>query len=51
MPLPFSGGCFCGRVRYECDAEPRIAFNCHCRDCQYATGSAYAAVLMVPTEV
>jgi hypothetical protein len=48
MPIPFSGGCVCGRVRYECDAEPQVAFNCHCRDCQYASGSAYAAVVMVP---
>jgi hypothetical protein len=23
-------------------------FNCHCRDCQRANGSAYAAVIVVP---
>ncbi|HOU89483.1 MAG TPA: GFA family protein [Polyangiaceae bacterium] len=48
MPAPFSDGCACGRVRYVCDAEPSVMFNCHCRDCQYATGGAYAPVLMVP---
>ncbi|MBN2191993.1 MAG: GFA family protein [Polyangiaceae bacterium] len=48
MPVPFSGGCACGRVRYECTAEPKLMFNCHCRDCQRASGSAYAAVMMVP---
>jgi hypothetical protein len=24
--------------------------NCHCRDCQRASGSAYAAILIIPTE-
>lgn len=48
MLLPFSGGCACGRIRYECDAEPKFQFNCHCRDCQLLSGSAYAPVLMVP---
>lgn len=23
-------------------------FNCHCRDCQYASGSAYTAAMLVP---
>lgn len=48
MPTPFSGGCACGAVRYECSAEPLMALNCHCRDCQRATGSAYASGLFVP---
>jgi len=38
----------CGAVRYECSAEPLIAANCHCHDCQRATGSAYASVFFVP---
>ncbi|NDW74187.1 aldehyde-activating protein, partial [Acinetobacter baumannii] len=29
-------------MSYQSDAEPRYSFNCHCRDCQKATGSAYA---------
>lgn len=48
MPASFSGGCACGRVRYECRAEPLFSLNCHCRDCQRETGSAFAAVLAVP---
>ena len=48
MPTPFSGGCACGAIRYECSAEPLLPLNCHCRDCQRASGSAYAAVLAVP---
>lgn len=50
MSTPLSGGCACGAVRYECSAEPRVAFNCHCRDCQRASGSAFASVLIVPKE-
>lgn len=50
MPIPFSGGCACGAVRYECSAEPLLSFNCHCLDCQRASGSAFASVLMVPKD-
>lgn len=48
MQTPFSGGCACGAVRYECAAEPILALNCHCRDCQRATGIAYASAIFVP---
>lgn len=43
-----SGGCACGAIRYETDAEPVAMINCHCRDCQRSTGSGYAAVMVVP---
>ena len=42
------GGCMCGAVRYECGGDPLYMFNCHCRDCQRYSGSAYFAVLGVP---
>ena len=48
MPVPFTGGCACGAVRYECSAEPMVSANCHCRDCQQAGGSPFAAVVLVP---
>jgi hypothetical protein len=50
MEVPFAGGCACGAVRYECIAEPAMAFNCHCRDCQRASGTAYASGLLVPAD-
>lgn len=47
MPAEFSGGCACGAIRYRCSGEPVFMGNCHCRDCQQASGSAYAAAVMV----
>ncbi|MGE5659645.1 MAG: GFA family protein [Actinomycetota bacterium] len=48
MKIPFTGGCLCGAVRYECSAQPVSMGICHCRDCQQATGSAFAAAMLVP---
>ncbi len=48
MKTPFTGGCACGAVRYECGSRPLSMHNCHCRDCQRTTGAAYAPVLVVP---
>jgi hypothetical protein len=48
MAERLSGGCACGAVRYEVEAEPIVMLNCHCRDCQRASGSAYAAIVVVP---
>lgn len=50
MAAPFSGGCLCGAIRYESSAEPVFSINCHCRDCQRTTGTAYAPVLVVPKD-
>jgi hypothetical protein len=48
MPTPFTGGCACGAIRYQCEAEPLLTLNCHCRDCQRASGTAFAAISRVP---
>ena len=48
MPAPFSGGCRCGAIRYECSAEPLMVAYCHCRDCQFASGGPFSTVLLVP---
>lgn len=42
-----TGGCFCGRVRYEIRAPLANARSCHCSRCRKAfsgAGSAYAEV-------
>jgi hypothetical protein len=48
MPTHFLGGCACGAIRYECSAEPIAMINCHCRDCQRSSGTAFSSVVVVP---
>lgn len=48
MKLPLTGGCACGAIRYECTAKPIFSWNCHCRDCQRASGGGYCPVMYVP---
>ena len=50
MPVPFSGGCACGAVRYTCTAEPYVSYLCHCTECQKRTGSAFGISVQVPAE-
>jgi hypothetical protein len=50
MERKFSGGCFCGAVRYESKNAPVLMVNCHCRDCQRSSGSAFAPIAMVPKQ-
>ena len=44
---PMAGGCSCGAVRYQVRGVPVRMLNCHCRDCQRASGSAFAAIFVV----
>jgi hypothetical protein len=48
MTLPQSGGCHCGKVRYEITAEPQLVYTCHCLDCQRLTSSAFSLGVVVP---
>ena len=50
MATKFSGGCSCGAVRYECEAAPIFMGNCHCRDCQRASGGGYDPAIGVPAK-
>ncbi|PCD76132.1 GFA family protein [Pseudothioclava arenosa] len=51
QPLPaFTGSCQCGAVRYTVAPGPSFASICHCRMCQRATGSPFAALLKVATD-
>jgi hypothetical protein len=38
--LPLTGGCLCGRVRFEVTRPLRSAGYCHCTRCQRRTGTA-----------
>ncbi len=48
MAKPYAGGCACGAIRYEIDAEPMMAGHCACRDCQRMTGTGHASMMMFP---
>jgi len=43
MTKTMTGGCLCGRVRYEVDVENDEAYLCHCRMCQKACGGVAEA--------
>lgn len=43
-----TGGCMCGAIRYECNAEPIATAYCHCRDCQRASGGGFSTVVLAP---
>ena len=42
------GGCLCGRVRFECSAEPSLISYCHCRMCQKTTGGPFSVMANFP---
>lgn len=49
MDLPATGGCRCGRLRFEITAPPIFTTACHCRGCQRMTGSAFSLSIAIPT--
>lgn len=48
MGSTISGRCACGAVTYQVSADPVLMINCHCRDCQRASGGAFAPVVVAP---
>lgn len=46
--MSLSGGCLCGAVRYETNAEPAFSGHCYCTDCQKHVGGGHATVAGVP---
>jgi hypothetical protein len=44
--MGFSGGCSCGAVRYQINAEPIRGFQCQCRDCQMDSGGGHSSVFV-----
>ncbi|GAA4043155.1 GFA family protein [Parerythrobacter jejuensis] len=48
MSEPKTGGCLCGAVRYAISADPAMAVNCHCKNCQRQSGSAFSTIIGIP---
>lgn len=42
------GGCACGAIRFETDADPIATGACHCTDCQKLTGGGPNYVALMP---
>lgn len=50
LDVAMSGGCQCGAVRYHATRFLDTSHICHCRMCQKAAGSFFAALIGVPRE-
>lgn len=48
--MKIDGGCHCGNVKFEAEADPEKVAICHCTDCQTLSGTAFRTVVMVPDE-
>jgi hypothetical protein len=48
MKIPQTGGCQCGKIRYEITEAPQLVYTCHCTDCQRLTSSAFSIGVVVP---
>ena len=48
MTAKMTGGCACGRIRFEAEIDSDEAYLCHCRMCQRASGNVSLAMKNVP---
>ncbi len=48
MPVAIPGSCHCGSVRFDLDAVPRMAVNCHCTICRKINGGAFSTYASIP---
>lgn len=46
MSNRINGGCLCGAISFELDENFRTFYQCHCKQCQILTGSAFASNLI-----
>ena len=46
--MRIDGGCHCGFITIEGEADPEKTQICHCTDCQSGTGSAFRVSVPVP---
>jgi hypothetical protein len=48
--MKIDGGCHCGYITYEGEADPETATICHCADCQTLSGSAFRTAVPVKSD-
>jgi hypothetical protein len=48
--MKVEGGCYCRKIRYVAEGEPRLKAQCHCRECQYISGGAPNMFMLMPPE-
>ena len=41
--MKIDGGCHCGYITYEAEADPANAMICHCTDCQISECPPHSA--------
>jgi hypothetical protein len=46
--MKIDGGCSCGAIKIEGEADPEKTQVCHCTDCQTSTGTAFRVSILVP---
>jgi hypothetical protein len=49
--MKVTGGCHCGFITIEGEADPEKVNVCHCTDCQTGTGSAFRVSVPIPGNV
>ncbi len=47
MNTSFIGSCACKKITYQCEQAPLAMFNCHCEQCQLASGGTFVAAILV----
>lgn len=50
MSEAYTGGCACGRIRYEISGQPLAMTDCQCRDCQRKSGTGHGSYLTFPSK-
>lgn len=49
MPIPLTGGCLCGAIRYTISQPISELRACHCTNCQKASGASGSVNAAVPS--
>jgi hypothetical protein len=44
----YSGGCLCGQVHYEIDADPIVGLQCQCGNCRKRSGGGHTSFAVFP---